>query len=242
MFDNNFNATGNFFIGNGPSRLLIVTLDEDRLEARLTWELVLEDQSCIFGDNDQLPTGNLIASSWPIVIREDAPFQYDARAFEVQRDTKATAWELFVIGERCVAPGGGGDGCVRSDQGGIGTGWTMYSVERFYTAPLVYDLGCAVDADAPGAGTGAVRFTFTSHNNFKMNDAHAGSYRLFQNHTNGETGTDIASGNFTFVAFWKPTVVAFSVSGIALDADFDGMLAVFNEWGDRTAKHVSCKF
>ena len=32
----------------------------------------------------------LLASSWPIVIREDAPFQYDARAFEVQRDTKAT--------------------------------------------------------------------------------------------------------------------------------------------------------
>ena len=109
---------------------------------------------------------------------------------------------------------------------------------RFYEAPLVSSVECHADSTVGGSSI----LNFTTHNNFKMNDAHAGSYRLFQNHTNGETGTDIASGNFTFVAFWKPTVVAFSVTGIALDADFDGMIAVFNEWGDRTAKHVSCKF
>ena len=43
-------------------------LDEDARVAYMDWELKLEEQTCIYGDNDRLPTGNLLASSWPVVI------------------------------------------------------------------------------------------------------------------------------------------------------------------------------
>ena len=128
MFDNNFNSSTNAFVGDGKSRLLIVSVDETEKLATLVWELELEDQTCIYGDNDRLPTGNLLASAWPSVISADASFQYDARAFEVVRETKRTAWEAFVIGERDEP--GRRHGCVRAPKG-AGPTAGRYSVERF---------------------------------------------------------------------------------------------------------------
>ena len=87
--------------------------------------------------------------------------RYDSRIFEVERETKATAWEAFVVGARCDSPDRGSDGCVRvnlTNGCGVPAGWSMYSVERFYEAPLVSDVACA---------DGAV--TLTAHNVFKMN-------------------------------------------------------------------------
>ena len=54
----------------------------------LRHKLVLADATPIYGDNDRLPSGNLLASSWPSVVSEDAEFQYDVRYFETVRETK----------------------------------------------------------------------------------------------------------------------------------------------------------
>ena len=102
----------------------------------------------------------------PRFPRLDSPpsGRYDSRIFEVERETKATAWEAFVVGARCDSPDRGSDGCVRvnlTNGCGVPAGWSMYSVERFYEAPLVSDVACA---------DGAV--TLTAHNVFKMNGWH----------------------------------------------------------------------
>ena len=158
-----FNWTGYSFVGDEPSRLLIMEVDEDQQTAREVWELKLDDQTCIYGDNDRLPSGNLLGSSWPVVIDASLDFQYDARIFEIVRATKQTAWELFVVGRRCEKPLDGSSGCVRTQMGGHPKGWSMYSVERFYEAPLVTNITCGTDP--AGAGT---HLNFTTHNNFKV--------------------------------------------------------------------------
>ena len=45
--------------------------------------LVLEDHTCVYGDNDRLPSGNVIGCSWPAIIDASSTMQYDARIFEV---------------------------------------------------------------------------------------------------------------------------------------------------------------
>jgi hypothetical protein len=175
------------------------------------------------------------------VIDAAAALQYDARAFEVVRETKQTAWEALVIGERCTAPSDGSAGCVRvkldASECGVPAGWSMYSVERFYAAPLVYDVACGLDA-----GTGRVALSFTSHNNFKMNGAHPGVAKLFGPGDSAATAPALATVNFTFVAHWRPTAVSIDVTDIVAEVgpDFSGMLAVENEWNDHTFKAFSC--
>ena len=112
----------------------------------------------------------------------------------------------------------------------------MYSIERFYSAPLVYDVACGLDAD-----TGRVALSFTSHNNFKMNGAHPGTAKLFGPGASAATAPALATVNFTFVAHWRPTAVSIDVTDIVAEvADFSGMLAVENEWNDHTFKAFSC--
>lgn len=123
---NHFNSTSAKFVDDASSRLLIMEVSEANNTATETWELVLEDQTCIYGDNDRLPTGNLLASSWPLVIDDKASFQYDARIFETVRSTKETAWEAFIVGRRCTDPDWGSNGCVRTLMGGLPRGWSMY--------------------------------------------------------------------------------------------------------------------
>ena len=124
--------------------------------------------------SSRLPTVALDAERPPFRPPSNPPFsprfprldsppsgRYDSRIFEVERETKATAWEAFVVGARCDSPDRGSDGCVRvnlTNGCGVPAGWSMYSVERFYEAPLVSDVACA---------DGAV--TLTAHNVFKMN-------------------------------------------------------------------------
>ena len=57
MFDNQYDMGNN-------SRLLCVTIDdEDARLASLTWEYQFDDYSTHFGDNDRLPTGNMLGAT-----------------------------------------------------------------------------------------------------------------------------------------------------------------------------------
>ena len=79
LFDNEFDTGNN-------SRLLSVTYDPATMDAAvLTWHYELPGYSEVFGDHDQLPTGNRLGVYWPQYVYEDEDDgpQYDALYFEV---------------------------------------------------------------------------------------------------------------------------------------------------------------
>ena len=236
MFDNNYNMTSSTFVGDqSPSRLLIVAVDEEANTATLKWEYVLDDRSDIFGDNDRLPSGNLLGCSWPQTISPDATWQYDARAFEIVRESKEVAWEMYVIGTRCNPKNVGyskGTGCTRSPHGGVGLGWSLYSVERFYPAPLVWDIDC-VGAATADAG---ITMRFTAVNSFKQNNQAIGRFMLIGD---GDSTPVVEPTDFAFNNFWRGTNVTFATTDA--DSTFTGHLVVTNQWGDNSTKAVTCR-
>ncbi len=142
MFDNQYDMGNN-------SRLLCVTIDdEDARLASLTWEYQFDDYSTHFGDNDRLPTGNMLGCYWPMYQYggNASADQYDERALEVTRPGGAIAWKLDLKGPACDETE-----CERTS----GEGWTFYSIERFYEAPLLYNMSCADG-----------KLKFSAHNNF----------------------------------------------------------------------------
>merc|ERR1712196_741433 len=92
MFDNAYDPTTDTFVGD--SRLLVVRVDEEASTATLVWEYKLGYNSSVFGDNDRLPTGNLLASGWP--AKPTATVNYDAQIVEVVRGTGEVAWSAEV--------------------------------------------------------------------------------------------------------------------------------------------------
>ena len=101
MFDNAYDE-------GKSSRMLIVEVDEAKLEAREAWEFKTGAYTPVYGDNDRLPTGNLLGSFWlnSFDVEEwsdagdaetrDAYEQFDARAMELVRATKLRAWSASV--------------------------------------------------------------------------------------------------------------------------------------------------
>ena len=150
LFDNNFDASASEFAGQ--TALRVIHVNEAAATAEVVWQLELAEKTCVYGDNDRLPSGNLLASAWPYSIdATPGVFQYDARVFETVRATKKTAWEAFVVGKPCVAPDDGSGACVRAGKtGGYPTGWSMYSAERHYTKPLLHNISCTQSATDDG--------------------------------------------------------------------------------------------
>ena len=140
--------------------------------------------------------------------------RYDELIFEVVRSTKATAWQLKVAGAKCHA-----SSCNRGESG---EGWTAYSVERFYTAPLVYRVTCS--------GTS---ISFSTQNNFKQSDQYRGKYDL----VDADSGDALASGDFYWAAYWRETSVEISLDSLPTDRV---RLLVTNQFGDTTRKAFSC--
>merc|ERR1712100_287735 len=76
------------------------------------------------------------------------PEQYDTKVAEIIPDYSNAgkdelAWELLVVGHNCTFGHPGredGTGCTRASNGDtVPFGWSLYSVEKFYTAPLAID-------------------------------------------------------------------------------------------------------
>ena len=114
------------------------------------------------------------------------------------------------------------------------------SPQRFYEAPLVANVSCSVHTSDDDGYTTTLRFT--AWNSFKQQGLHQGTYKVFDHSQNGADGDETAvRGTFGYVAHWRPSVVVVDLSSVA-DAHgaFSGLLAVENEWGGRTAKHVAC--
>ena len=149
-----------------------------------------------------------------------------------------------MIGERC-ASGDGSLGCVRST-GAVPNGWNTYSVERFYTAPLVANVTCATAWGAARATSDSFTTTlmFVTWDNFKQNAVREGAYRIFAAGTSGadDDAGQLLQGGFNFSAHWRPSYVSVDLTSVAnATGGFTGMVEVWNRWGDRTSKHVECR-
>jgi len=156
MFNNNYNQVLGEFL-DASSRPMRVVLDEEKLTATVTWQFETGVHSFIYGDADLLPTGNVLATYWPDQLTAEMPEQYDQRVVEIVpgegNASDELAWELLIIGENCTIPAP--RGCARAGSSDtVPMGWSMYSVERFYEAPLAIDAAIvAVDGSDGTAQT-----------------------------------------------------------------------------------------
>ena len=235
MFDNSG-------LGN-QSRLLIVRLNETAKTARLVWEYRLADLSKIYGDCDPTPAGNVLGSYWRSAYgNASADDQAQAGIVEVSRATREVAWELKVYGRACdrarCAMSIGGHDALRS------TAWMMYSVERFYDAPVLPSPGSALGAPtckreaARDGNATVVLLQFTVFDSFKHNSPKPGAFNL----TERSSGAHVAAaGTFEFEPHWRPTLVTAvaelrSQSGTTVDVE----LAVSNARGRATRYEFEC--
>lgn len=261
LFDNGFNTSSMQFSSAGSRLLgLSLTSEDGTVEeggtiegARVIFEMHTHSESSIFGDLDQLPSKNLLSCDWP-----NEPGSYDARAFEVVRDTHEIAWEMRVFGEpnrSCASikmnaasddkpdlfaaslddgayaqATTGADGCTsRSVDGAAPLGWYMYSVERLYAHPLIYAIQC----DMSNADSGVASLNFTAHNNFKQNDESAGRFEV-----TSDGGSVVRKGTFMFERYWLPASVNVEMHDIGVGANLT--LNVYNLWGSVASHALMC--
>ena len=177
------------------------------MAANVTFQYDLDVYSNIFGDNDRLPTGNMLACYWPSSTM-DYDNQFSAKIVEIVRETSELAFEVKVVAEAMSEPECPDDVCDIRD------GFFMYSVERFYDAPLVWD--ASYDRK-----TGAL--TFRTANTYKQSSKYDGSWAV-----SDADGATRASGTFTFDAYWRATRVD---ADAGADLDGDLTLVVTNQHG-----------
>lgn len=226
LFDNEL-KTGN------NSRLLVVRANPHDSYATLVWEYVFDGYSPVYGDNDLLANGDVLGVYWPNQVYSGSEPSYDAQAVEVDMETKELAWEMKVNGYCDHTRQEGG--CERGVEG-----WTVYSIERFYTAPLVYSASCTDDV-----------VSFTTQNNFKQVNLEAAVVEI----SDATDGTTYAAESFEFAQYWRPTTVEVTLAADATKADTGSetltrpvtdatdevLVTVTNQWGDSTSVSVSCR-
>ena len=223
MFDNEYQQ-------GHSSRLLIVSYDTSSMTAREEWDFDVGAYTAVYGDNDRLPSGNVLGTFWMEYYDvsqwepEDAKEQFDCRAMEIVRSTKLRAWSVDIQGNKC-------DNAV-CDLTQTGN-WRMYSVERFYTAPVVSQVNCYTSDDDE-----ELYLMFHTWNNFKQNNADPGYYEL-----EAKDGDSVTTGNFSFAPHWAPTKMNINIADTSFDTGYNsfGYLLVTNKWGDETKIVFSCK-
>ena len=219
------NQAGSSDAMHNNSRLLSVVYDPRDGHATIDWAYEFNGNSAAFGDHDRLPTGNALGCMWPgtVYLDEGAGPTYDEIALEVTRHG-AEAWTLQVFSQGAglaacenADDDGAADKCVRGD--GAYPGWFMYSIERFYAAPLVYRVDCD-----------AATLRFSAVNNFKQNNMYIGAYAVWD-----AAKSVVASGAVPFPAHWRETNV--TVGGLSSGAF---TLEVRNQWDDVTSVDFTC--
>ena len=241
MFNNGYNQQADSFI-QPNSRPMKLVLDEVALTANITWAYETGVRSYIYGDADRLPTGNVLACYWPIELSVNMPEQFDAKVIEIVPDESGAgedvlAWELLIIGHNCTFGHVGredGTGCTRASVlDTVPMGWSMYSVERFYMAPLAIDAklvakdsngeestlciadGATNDDDVAFSDDDSVTVSFTAYDSFKRNLPSVGKWWLEL--SDGDHSEVLAHDYVEFKAHWKPTPVSFNLTTAALN-------------------------
>jgi len=214
MFDNQY-AMGN------ASRLLIVEIDEKRAVAKEVWDYQIAPYpwgfTPIYGDCDRLPTGNILGSFWPDSLsgEKHQDILFETRIVEVERATKKVAWQADVYG---------GSHCSENICAREYEGWKVYSVERFYTEPLVYEIICT-----------SKMLRFKTQNTFKQNNKYSGRYIL----KDANTGDKLSAGHLTWDEHWHATKVHIDVENLNITGT-NVEIIVINQFDRVTMKYIQC--
>ena len=170
-----------------------------------------------------MPTGNILSTFWVQGYNtsewgaRDGREEFDMRIEETVTSTLLPAWRLDVQGPEC-------DGAVCHYKARPMFTWRAYSVERFYTAPLVWNVSC----EAAGA-----TLALATTNNFRQNNPDAATYTV-----SDSAGTSVATGSFSFMPHWQATPLTISLADCS--ACEHGTVEVANRWGDTTSASFSC--
>lgn len=222
LFDDHYAETdGKSTRGANESRALLVKIDEEVMSAKILRSQGVGAWQPIFGDHDQMPTGNFLTASWVGSLQCDDwatkscdPYSYDAQIVETVRDTHEVAWSARIYGNSSAK------------LASVYAGWSMYSAERIFLQPIVFDLTCVNrgynrnESNAP-----YVTISASVHNTFKQSNAYEGRYSIYDG-----VGSRVVTGSFEFLPFWEKTVVSVNVSHF----DCNGKVKIENEWGQVT--------
>ena len=230
MFDN-------LGLGN-ESRMLIVALNESARTARLVWEHRIGALANIYGDCDPTPAGNVLGSYWRRAYGNATPAdEVQAGVVEVSRATGEVAWDLRIYGRAC--PDGECASWMNGEDALRSTSWMMFSVERFYEAPVLPSVvrprvGATI---RPPSCDGGV-LTFTAWNTFKVSSRRRGTFELVAR----ATRRPLAAGDFAFEAHWRPTnvSVAWNTTIDAGASSVDAELVVRNARGAAARYNLTC--
>eukprot|EP00618_Florenciella_parvula_P035877 CAMPEP_0119512872 /NCGR_PEP_ID=MMETSP1344-20130328/31132_1 /TAXON_ID=236787 /ORGANISM="Florenciella parvula, Strain CCMP2471" /LENGTH=613 /DNA_ID=CAMNT_0007550041 /DNA_START=12 /DNA_END=1853 /DNA_ORIENTATION=+ len=200
------------------SRLLIVKINEAESTATVKWSYGVGAYTPIYGDNDKMPTGNMLGTMWVGDMAckdwekqckhscDCSYYPYDAEIMEVDRVTKETALSVRIRSN------------TTWKEATTWAGWSIYSAERIYKEPLLYRVSCE-----KGKVTDTTRFlTFYTHNSFKQYNKAPGKYRIKDADEN-----TVSEGYFDFNPYWD-------LKKMEVTADLDscnGRVEVENQWG-----------
>lgn len=207
----NWAGTAETQIGE-ESRLLNIRIDEKKQTAKIVWSYPVGAWTPIYGDNDRMPNGNYLGAMWVggfhcADIHDKGscrPFAYDSKIMEVVKDTKKVAWRATIYGNSSVK--------VSNKW----AGWNIYSAERIYKTPLVYNVKC-------WHKNSKFHVSFTTQNSIKhTNEAH-GKYTILDT-----DGNYIYEGPMSFKPYWEQTSISAEIPGLATCT---GRVRVTNEWG-----------
>ena len=238
MFDN-------LGLGN-ESRMLIVALNESARTARLVWEHRLGALANVYGDCDPTPAGNVLGSYWRRAYGNATPAnEVQAGVVEVSRATGEVAWDLRIYGRAC--PDGECASWMNGEDALRSTSWMMFSVERFYEAPVLPSPGSALGAPAckrgglGGSAAGALLLQFTVFDSFKRNGPTPGRFELAERGGGANAaGRVVVNGTFEFKPHWRPTLVSAAVELQSSDRAVPVRLTVSNARGRAVRYDFEC--
>lgn len=215
MFDDqsNVNWGGTSETQEGQeSRLLNLKIDEKKNTVKIVWTYPVGAWTPIYGDNDRMPNGNQLGAMWVggfhcANIHDKGscrPYPYDARVFEVVKNTKEVAWSATIYS----------NSSVKTEN--KWAGWNIYSAERIYKTPLVYNTKC-------WNRDGNFHVSFTTQNSIKQTNEAKAKYTILDTQ-----GNYIYEGTLLFEPFWQQTFVKAKIPGLVTCT---GRIRVTNEWG-----------
>jgi hypothetical protein len=170
--------------------------------------------SKVYGDADLLPSGNVLTNWWPKRLSPAIGVAADVYYQEITPDHKV-AWEMAfyntgaTLEGRCVREAS--PGCERD----IFIGWKTYSVERFWDAPLVYDVAAVQGGLA-----------FVAHSAIKLQHETPGRWDLLD-----DAGAVLATGAFDFAAHHLARRVRVAATPTAQQPLAAATLRVTDGWG-----------
>lgn len=185
------------------SRMMIVQVKEDRNSAEIVWTYDVGVVTPYYGDCDRMPSGNMLGAHW-VDSAVTPDFKYEARIIEVVKDTKETAWEALIYGDDNLK------------KNGSSYGWSIYSADRFYLHPLIYDVSCQ---------SGMLTFSLIS--SFKLHSVAEGHYIVTR------SGEKVYYDDISYEPFWRPTHVSVDID------QCKGTLTAYNHHGQHYSVDVS---